>query len=195
MINLTNHCKERYVERIKGITDTIEIKTYVAQNDDKITEHILKLYEYSTFLYKGQIGTDRVTRMFYINDDIVLVLDTAETCIISMYKVDFGFPKHTNKAVIKDLISELEIINSKLEQEVVIFNELKEVKQNEIEDLALQIKNLQEQIEILEAKKKIEQSNIEAGMLNINFLHKQAEHYATMLCNSLDFKRDIKNGK
>jgi hypothetical protein len=191
-MNLTNHCKERYVERIKGIVGP-EVRPYITLNDERISEHILKLHEHSIFLYKGQLGGDKVTKIFRINGDIVLVMDTAESCIISMYKVDFGFPEHTNRAVIKDLISELVELNTRIDTEAIAYEGVKESKQARVDDLTLEIKNLREQIEILEARKKIAQSEIEDGMLSIHTLRKQAEHYATMLCNSLDFKRDIKS--
>ena len=34
-MNITNHCKQRYVERIKGISNALECKEYVVKNQEK----------------------------------------------------------------------------------------------------------------------------------------------------------------
>ena len=50
----TNHILERFVERTMNKTGT-EMKQYLAQNEDKVKEQILKLYEYSELFWYGKI--------------------------------------------------------------------------------------------------------------------------------------------
>lgn len=93
-IDLTKHCKVRYVERVKGITGNFAVQEYVIANNERIIQDVNKIFTYSDFLIEDQIGGDKTTKRFYIKDDILLVLRSDESAIITLIKVDFGFGKN-----------------------------------------------------------------------------------------------------
>ncbi len=99
-VNITKHFGLRYIERIKQIKDKNERKVYYTKNQEKITEDANKMLEMSEFVWMGQLG-DNITRKFFINGNIILVADTDETALITLYKTDYGFPEKANRAVAK----------------------------------------------------------------------------------------------
>ncbi|HLO11103.1 MAG TPA: hypothetical protein VK190_02480 [Pseudoneobacillus sp.] len=190
-MNVSEHCKERYVERIKGITEKLEIKQYLVDNGERIVDNINKMFEFSNFIFKGQIGGDKITRNFYIKDDTIFVTDTASSCIITLYKVDFGFPEDATKAAIKSLIREIEDLNTKIESEKLIIGEFTAVKQLELENIDSEIKNVQAQLDILKSKRQFAYDELTYRNADLQLFNKKAEQYATLLCNSLAFKLDV----
>lgn len=190
-MNVSEHCKERYVERIKGFTDKMEIRQYLVDNGDRIVDYILKMFGYATFIFKGQINGDKSSRNFYVKDDTVFVTDTADSCVITLYKVDFGFPEDTTKTVIKDLMAELEIINEKMVAEKATIDDFIVNKQYEIETIDAEMKNLMAQYDLLKSKKQFAADEIANRSTDYQLLNKKAEHYATLICNSMAFRNDV----
>lgn len=192
-MNLRKHFKERYVERILGIKDPNEIRQYIGQNEAQIVEHINKLFEFSRLLYKGQIGGDKSTKHFYLNSDIIMVADGTNTCLITLYKCDFGFPEHLNKANIKGLVTEIEKLQELYKEESLNEEDEIERKKVEIENINVDIQSLENQIKYLKSKKDILESEIKIARHESVKISKTIEKYCTMLCNSLEFRREVMN--
>jgi polyhydroxyalkanoate synthesis regulator phasin len=190
-MEITKHAIKRYVERIEEIKEELEVNRYITMNSDLVKERIQKIYEYSKWIYKGQIGTDKTTANFYIKDDIILVGDVQETKIYTLYRIDFGFPAKTTKVIIKDLIDAIDDTRLKLDEAQKDVEEYIEEKRHEVDSLDLEINNLRRQIKILDEQREAATMCITAKQDSLQLYHKTIDNYANKLCNSLEFKKDI----
>ena len=83
-MEFTEHVLERYAERIQDKKGKTEIKSFVAQNRDRIKDNIQKLFDSSTFLC-GQKMKDHNFAYFYVNKDgWVLIVDKDRKKIITL---------------------------------------------------------------------------------------------------------------
>lgn len=192
MKNLTNHFNERWVERIVGITSEKEKKDYLARNRQMIAEHANETFERAQFLYKGQLG-DNTTKHYYIKDDIVLISNTTDDALITVYKVDLGFTDDLNKTVRRGLLEEIAKLNA--QKEDLDFQILQEVESKEQEAISLadQIKIMEEQVQNLRKQKEfidLEVKNIKSKSLNTGL---DVKRYTLMLVNSKEYKEDMRN--
>ncbi|AYP68326.1 hypothetical protein PQE75_gp153 [Bacillus phage vB_BcoS-136] len=190
MKNCTKHFLERWVERIVGITTEKERNTYITENREMIIEHANKTFEFSQFIYKGQIG-DNVTRNYHIKDDIVFVTNTTDDAFITIYKVDLGFTEELNSTVRKGLITEIEKLrNEKEEIEFKILEEIED-KEHEVSSLQDQIKIMEEQLANLRKQKEFAEAeikNVKSKSLNTGL---ELRKYTMMLVNSKEYKKDL----
>lgn len=187
-MDITNHAKERYIERIKGITDKQEIKRYLVAEDERIVKEINKLYEHSELIYRGQIGSDRATKDFYMNGDICLVVDD---CIRTIYHINFAFPESTRLMVINDLKNEIRRLQEKVEEENKLLQEKDLDINTSIRFLELEIKNLQEEIEVKKAEIEANEAIKKANRGNIRLLNRTLQTYAEQLLGNTQYKKDI----
>lgn len=100
MINCTKHSLERYAERFKDTKyDGSQKELYVAE--------LNKMFEHSTKIYTGAFNDNQVTN-FRLVDDIILVTDTLDTKIITLYRVEFGFGREVDKTIRNNLLESLD---------------------------------------------------------------------------------------
>lgn len=191
-MNIKNHVYERYVERILYIKDPQEIKQYIAINQLQLTSNIEKMFENSKFIWQGVVSKkNNTTAKFYISDNIIIVTDTACSCIQTLYRVDFGFPEHINRQTLKGLMDELEKLNMLLEEENQNINDFLAQKEVESDNLGNEIVNLTRQLEIKKAQKEFVKNEIINKRSDAEYIRKDIDKYAFMLCNSLEFKKDF----
>lgn len=190
MKNVKNHAKQRYVERILGIRDITENKRYIVQNDAIICEHINRMVENSLFIYRGQIG-DNTTKVFRMADNIVLVLDSQETCVITMFKCIFDFGEEMDRQIIKNELLMLDELHNELrniETEINLFVEEQTVITTTLD---AQIKAMEEQIRLLKSQKSAAEEAIKGKRAGRDFTTKEIEKRAVRLCNSIEYRRDL----
>jgi hypothetical protein len=191
MKNCTKHSVERWVERVVGITTKKERDDYIKDNGELMKVHMNNTLDFAEFIYKGQIG-DNVTRNYYIQNNIVFVLNTTDDAIITVYKVDFNFTDEINLQVAKGLIKEIHRLVE--EKEKLDFKVLEEAEKmnNESEALKIQIQLAQEQLKIMQDKKKsldeaTKQLNSESKIVDLE-IQKHTNH----LVNSKEYREDLK---
>lgn len=190
-MNIRNHCKERYAERILGI-DKNESSKYAVQHDKEISEKLHELYSKSTYFWTGKVNDNPVSS-FFINGDIVIVTDEQKSCLITLYKIDFGFPAATNKTVVKDLVKEIGKLNKEKDKQVNKISPLIEQKRFEINRMENEIELLKEKIAILEKQKRIEEEQLSSMSSNTELIDKDIKMFALRLVDSLAFKIDMQN--
>lgn len=192
-INHTKHIMQRWVERIVGITEKLERDAYITNNVEQIKEHIDKTFNFSTFIYKGQIG-DHITRHYYLKDDILFVSNTTNDALITVWKVDFGFTHELNLTVAKGLIREIHRLNNikeevefqQLLEKEKLDDELAKIKEEE-DILAKQLKILKEKkFSVMEATKKLTS--------NVEFANLEIYKFTNQLLNSKEYREDLKEG-
>jgi len=192
MINCTKHSIERWVERIVGIKDIRERNEYITLNADKVKDHINKTLEYAEFIYKGQIG-DNITRNYYIHNDIVFVLNTTNDAVVTVYRVDFGFPAELNLQVAKGLLNEIrKLAAEKEEADRAVTEELDKLK-HESESLAQQEAILKEQLKVIQDKKKSVDESIKSIDSKSKIIELDIKRFTSQLVNSKEYKEDIRN--
>lgn len=153
-MTFTNHILERYIERTMNKTG-IEMKQYLAQNEDKVKEQILKLYEYSELFWYGKIKDHDFTYFTINRDGWVFVIDKNKTTFITVYKVDLGLSTEFNKQYIQE-------IKNYVEKEVEDINIVKEKQKHEYEMGNSYIEDIKETIKILRQKITINENRIKA---------------------------------
>ena len=173
-MTFTNHILERYVERTMNKTGT-EMKQYLAQNEDKVKEQILKLYEYSELFWYGKIKDHDFTYFTINRDGWVFVIDKNKTTLITVYKVDLGLSTDFNKQYIEEIktyveneLTEIMELKSKYE---IISQESKE----EIESIKETIKTLKQEIALNESKIKLIEDDQQFKIDTINLKEKQLQ--------------------
>ena len=188
-MNISNHAKERYIERIKGIRSKAEIKQYLAQNEDRVEEHILKLYEYSELIFTGQVGGDKTTRDFHLNGDVCLVV--GNNCINTIYFINFAFPERTRQVVIADLKEEISKLQDEIEAETENTNMKKLEFDEKIRLVEQEIKTLKESIEIKLDEIKIYETEKNLLSKKLKQYHTCLQNYAEQLFGNTEYKKDI----
>lgn len=191
-IDLTKHCKVRYVERIKGITGDFAVQEYVIANNERIIQDVNKIFTYSDFLIEDRIGEDRLVRRFYVKDDILLVLSKDESVIVTLIKVDFGFPGKTNRNIVKDLLVEINLLKENLEESkrsIVDYINAKTLARERYLD---KIQLLREQINTINLDIKQIDVDIEKKRESTKVPKLKIKEYVNMICNSMMFKNDLK---
>lgn len=191
-IDLTKHCKVRYVERIKGIIGDFAVQEYVAANNERIIQDVNKIFTYSDFLIEDRIGEDKVVRRFYVKDDILLVLSKDESVIVTLIKVDFGFPGKTNRNIVKDLLVEINLLKEDLEESERSIVDYVNAKTLERERYFDKIQLLQEEINSLNLTIKQIDVDIEKKKESTKVPKLKIKEYVNMICNSRAFKDDLK---
>ena len=188
-MNITAHARERYVERIKGITTKREIRQYIAENLEIIDEHINKLFKHSTEVFEGQIGGDKTTKKFFLNGDICLVVHN--DVIITIYILNYAFPDKLKKTIIDGLVEEI----TKLQSEI---NEESEKVNNRREEIKLSIDNLKSEIEVLQAQIEHKESQIRGYEHELTTLNKEIviknkilQTYAEQLLKTSEYKKEL----
>lgn len=189
-MNVTKHAIKRYVERIDGISKE-EVGGYISVNETRIHSNIETMYEHAQLIWRGQLY-DNITRNYYLNKDIILVTSTDNSAIITLYRIDFGFPTHTNRSVISDLREHIMELQEEYEEAEQQLQEEKDALDHQIDFLDKQIKIMLEQVESLKAQHKVKTDERKTMTTKNLFLAKEIERNAVMLCNSLDYKNDLK---
>lgn len=189
-MNVSNHGLERYCERILGMTDTKEIKKYVAENKETLISAINNLFEGSGIIYTGKLGSANYSH-YYIKDNLVFVANNTNDCIITLYKIDFGFPETTNIKVIKDLKMELDKLNKKLNKEKNKQQNEIDKKNIEVENIDIEIQGLEERLDFLKYKRNTLREEINVIVKETDYLEDKIKKYAYQLCNSLDYRKDM----
>lgn len=161
-MTFTNHILERFVERTMNKTG-IETKQYLAQNEDKVKEQILKLYEYSELFWYGKIK-DHNFAYFTINrDGWVFVIDKNKTTLITVYKVDLGLSTEFNKQYIQEIKNYVELelegifkMKDAYNNNSIDNSETIDTIRENIKTLKTQIALYESQVKLIEDKQKID---------------------------------------
>ena len=193
-MNITKHAKQRYVERVMGITGKQQIATAVTVSNDKINKEIENLFLESRLVFEGQVGGDKTTKEFYLHKDneLVLVLDGSFDNLVTIYRINFAFPKHVRDYVIEELIKTINEFN------ITIDNSREEVKSrlNEI-DSEIQrendiIKHYQSLIDAAKNNVSILQQTRENTLNHSSALFTERQIYINQLLSNNEWKTDFK---
>lgn len=191
IINVKMHFAERWAERVIGMSH-LASKEYAKLNFELIKEHANKTFEHSVFVWQGQLY-DNITRKYYMDDDIVLVVNTTGDAMITTYKVDFGFPGDGNSQARKALVKEIHRLSKEKEDsDFQVLIEM-EKKKNELVVIDENILISQAQLTNLKEHKVFIESEIKNINRNSNHLDLEIKKFTNMLVNSKEYREDIKS--
>ncbi len=124
-MQLTNHVKTRYAERMAGRETVGDIGVFVAQNAEKIEKDIQKLLEHSEKIYVGVCSSGKDPVTVRLSGTWIIILDSSDEVAITLYKIDFGLGEEFNKSYVEQYIR-------KLEEDKAALNEQKKKANEEV---------------------------------------------------------------
>ena len=166
---LTEHVKERYAERIMGRSDKTDIRTFIAQHENKIYDDISKMVDYGTVIYEGtQIKTkDPRPSRYILNGNWMVVVNHIDGKVVTLYKIDLGAGDEFNQLYIHNMLEKLEAARVKQAETVEIIRTIEKsyeeaIQENEalIQDYKQKIKSLEEQNKSLSTLLQEQKTNI-----------------------------------
>lgn len=155
-MNITQHAKQRYAERIMDRNDKTDVAVFIAAHEAKITEDINKMIEFGTKIYSGKDLTDKTQEIhdYYLNGTWVVIVNPKKEAVITLYSVDLGVGKDFNETYINLLIQKLHSANEELDAKTVElknqadeYNQIIENNNGTIQEYRRIIKSLEEQNE------------------------------------------------
>lgn len=193
-MEITNHAYERYCERVLKVQEK-EIKQYLDTNKDFVRNKILELYNSSVFIYNGKYY-NQPTANFYVSDNLVLISNQSNSHIMTLFYIDFGFPKETNNKVIVDLMDAILKLRSNREIEIKKHEDHVININVQIQELEVRMLALSNQLLLLEKNKQTLQDNKTISENNIKFIDEQIKEFASKICYSVNYRMDeLRNKK
>lgn len=189
-INITRHARERYCERIKGITDKLERNAYITNNEALILSHINNMFSHSSFIFRGKIGGDNTTKNFYLHQDIAMVVSD-DNNLITIFKVNFEFPDDAKDYVIKSLVKHIQDLSEQFtEEKSKVDSKICSIELDKERNNA-EIKELEDRIKILKEKNAILDMEKQTSLKEVALISTQQQRYAWQLFGNSDYKNDI----
>ncbi len=137
-MNITNHGLKRYAERFKEVSKE-DLDSDIILNKELYTEELNKMFSFSKLIYTGRFNGLNENTNYYMVDNIILVVDIANTKLITLYRIEFGFGREVDKGILKTLIEQLD------EAETEYIKSMDVTKENR-DDLNYKILSLEEEI-------------------------------------------------
>lgn len=190
-VNVSQHAKSRWAERMNGITDDREIKRYLVSNSNKVVKDIKKSFENADFVFRGQLGKNHTTSDYYLLNDLVFVFE--KDTIITLFKVDFGLPyEDLNETIKQSLITALQrAVANQQDVKSKSGVEAKRIKNN-ISQVNAEINSYQKQIDLLSVKKSGLEGQLKSVDAEVNLANTKVSTLATKLLYSKDlFEGDL----
>lgn len=150
-MNITQHAKERYAQRIMGYDNKTDMAVFISKHEKKIAEDLEKMIVYGELIYSGRsLKQPNSTVDVYVKDLWVIIYDPNKDNIVTVYNIDFGIGEEFDELFMKTAIENINAAKQEYEKtEAVIkrdFDEYEEkIKENAyiIDDFKAQIKNLE----------------------------------------------------
>ena len=165
-LQISQHAKERYAERIMNKTDKTEIAAYVNTHEEKIQTDISKMIEFGSKIYEGNTSNQTKTSyvVVYLNGTWVVLVDPKQNKVITLYTVDLMVGKEFNdtymtliKDKIESLKNDISSTVNKLEGNNKDLKESIDEEENEYKNLKKELNRIQERMEV--EKQMIESNN------------------------------------
>jgi hypothetical protein len=172
------------------MTDQTEIKRHTATMNEEICASVDRLVKNSIFIWRGQLG-DNTTKSFRISGDMVLVMDSQESCVITLFRCYFDFGTEMDKQIIAHEIARLDTLHEELKGIDEGISEYIEQKQLEISTYEQTIKAFEAQIASLRTQKNSAEEEIKAKRATRDFTTREIEKRAVRICNSIEYRKDL----
>ena len=173
---ISEHCKQRYTERLLNKDNANDINLFIQENQEKIKKDINKLISYGDCIYIGKQsqkdGKGKVINV-YLKDTWCILVDVVAGIVVTVYKIDLGCGDEFNLQYISKMMEKLNqnkenLVSTQLEveAEAITYKQLIDDAQAQINQYKSMIKNLEEmcngyQTIIENNRVKVSQANME----------------------------------
>lgn len=151
--SISRHAKERYAQRILNKEDNSEIQRFIIENEEKIKTDINKMIKYGNCIFSGKQytkdGKGNLVNVF-LKDTWVVLSDPKSENVITLYKIDLGCGDDFNTQYISKMMDKLnknkeDLMNAQIavEKESLMYKEMINDSQNQINEYKAMIKNLE----------------------------------------------------
>lgn len=151
---VSGHARQRYAQRISGKETNAEINSFAEMNKDKIKTDLNKMIQYGEIIYSGRQsqkdGKGQVVDV-YLNDCWVVLVDSKERLVITVYKIDLSLGDDFNRMYVNKMLEKLrdrqqilEEVESQVHAESEMYRELLDDSESQIHEYKTMIKNLEE---------------------------------------------------
>lgn len=151
---ISQHCKNRYAERIMGKDKEADAGRFITLNEEKIKTDINKMIKYGDLIYTGkQSHNDKKSDVLdvYLKDTWVVLVNEQTKIVVTLYKINLGLDDEFNKTYITRMMEklneckkELEVIQQQVDEETKMYKELIENTETQIKEYKTMVKNLEE---------------------------------------------------
>ena len=151
-LKFSQHCRERYAERIMDKDDKSDIAVFIAQHEQKIKEDIFKMIQYGTLLYSGKSVSEfnKQPVDVFLNGTWVIIVDIAKANVITLYTIDLGLGNEFNQEYIKLLLDKLKVAQEKYDTVATGILTQKETYSSIVKENIVQINEYKQMINALE---------------------------------------------
>ena len=150
---ISQHCKQRYSERIIGNSDANAVNKFIANNEEKIKTDINKMISFGDCIFIGKQsqkdGKGKVLNV-YLKDTWVVLVDTSNETVVTVFRIDLGCGDDFNMQYISKMMDKINqskdnLTSAKLEVETEssVYKELIESTRGQINEYKSMIKNLE----------------------------------------------------
>ena len=150
---ISQHCEQRYTERLLGKDSKIDVNKFIAENKEKIKTDINKMIEYGSLIYKGKQsqkdGKGKVLDVF-LKDTWIILVDSSAQTVVTIYKIDLGCGDEFNLQYISKMIDNLNhekekrmSVKLEVETESNTYKEMIADAESQIREYKAFIKNLE----------------------------------------------------
>lgn len=150
---ISSHCETRYAERIMDKDNTNNINRFVMDNKEKIKTDINKMIEFGECIFVGKQsqkdGKGKVLNV-YLNGCWVVLVDSSNETVVTLYKIDLGLGDEFNKTYISKMMDkineskkELEDVQLEVLKESNMYREMIDDAEAQINECKAMIKNLE----------------------------------------------------
>lgn len=133
---ISKHCQERYVERVVGKYDKLEINTYIAKHEDKIRTDIGKMLTYGDKIYKGKalggLARNKEENTIILSGSWVIIYSEPKDLVVTMYKIDLGLGEEFNKEYVQKVLARVKKVEERLQKVGQVNDEERRDLENEI---------------------------------------------------------------
>ena len=194
-MNITKHALRRYTERFKDFDTNEEVNQAIVELKDLFEQELNKMNDNAIEIYRGKFNEQNSETIFKIVDNIILVCDLANTKLITLYRVDFGFGRSIDKDILDKLKEDLENKDEIYILELEKVEQEKESKRADLEQLDEQIKGLEETLKSLGYSRKALKDYIENIINKADSSKNDRDDVARKIIYSKEFKSEADSYK
>lgn len=142
------------MERIMDREHPTDVALFIKNHETKIQQDIEKMVEYGTLLYEGPSDRDPKKSVgVTINDSWVIIWDTRDFVVITLYCIDLGVGDDVNKAFISGALARIDEakqncanVAKRTEEYIALYKEIIEKEEANISRYRKLIKDLETQV-------------------------------------------------
>lgn len=151
---ISKHAEERYSQRLLNKDNMNDVNKFITENKEKIKTDLNKMVSYGECIYVGRQsqkdGKGKVLNV-YLKDTWVLLVDTSNDTLVTIFKIDLGCGDEFNMQYINKMLEQINQSKENLAatqldvtKESAMYKEMQDECKAQINEYKAIIKNLEE---------------------------------------------------